>query len=260
MMSSPVSYDFAGKTVFITGAGSGIGRAAALTFAAAGAAVAVVDVSSSAASETVKQVESAGGRARAMVCDVTQDDQVASAVRETVSALGGLDFAFNNAGIEQGVVPLTEVTEDLFDRLFAINVKGVYLCMKHQIPVMTKRGGGVIINTASTAGVLSIRNQGSYCATKYAVVALSKSTALEVAEHRIRINALCPGITDTPMIERVSGGTDEGRKRLIGQEPVGRFAKPDEMARAAMWLCSNDGAFVTGAALNIDGGQSAGIG
>ncbi|MBY5392858.1 glucose 1-dehydrogenase [Rhizobium leguminosarum] len=259
-MSNAQNYKFAGKTAFITGAGSGIGRATAFAFADAGANVAVVDINPTAAAETVKRIEESGGKATAIPCDVTNSDQVKAAVDRCVQAFGALNFAFNNAGIEQGVVPLTEVSEELFDRLFAINVKGVYLCMKHQIPVMDRSGGGVIINTASTAGVLSIRNQGSYCATKYAVVALSKSTALEVAGAKIRINALCPGITDTPMIERVSGGTPEGRTRLIGQEPVGRFARPEEMARATMWLCSDDGAFITGAALNIDGGQSAGIG
>jgi NAD(P)-dependent dehydrogenase (short-subunit alcohol dehydrogenase family) len=258
-MSNGQNYKFGGKTVFITGAGSGIGRATSLAFAGAGAKVAVVDINPHAAAETVSQVEATGGKAIAITCDVTNSDQVKAAVDRTVSELGSLDFAFNNAGIEQGVIPLTEVPEDLFDRLFAINVKGVYLCMKHQIPVMAKNGGGVIINTSSTAGVLSIQNQGSYCATKYAVVALSKSTALEVASKKIRINALCPGITDTPMIERVSGGTEQGRTRLMGQEPVGRFARPDEMARATMWLCSDDGSFITGAAINVDGGQSAGI-
>jgi NAD(P)-dependent dehydrogenase (short-subunit alcohol dehydrogenase family) len=259
-VSNAQNYRFAGKAIFITGAGSGIGRATALAFANAGAKVAAVDIRYSAAAETVEQIKVAGGRAEVIECDVTKSDQVKAAVDKTVETFGTLDFAFNNAGIEQGVVPLTEVSEDLFDRLFAINVKGVYLCMKYQIPVMAKNGGGVIVNTSSTAGVLSIRNQGSYCATKYAVVALSKSTALEFASQNIRINALCPGITDTPMIERVSGGTEAGRTRLIGQEPVGRFARPEEMARATMWLCSDDAAFITGAALNVDGGQSAGIG
>jgi NAD(P)-dependent dehydrogenase (short-subunit alcohol dehydrogenase family) len=258
-VSNGQNYRFAGKTIFITGAGSGIGRATSLAFAAAGAKVAIVDVNPHAAAETVRQVEATGAKAVAITCDVTKSNEVKAAVDRTVSDFGSLDFAFNNAGIEQGVIPLTDVPEDLFDRLFAINVKGVYLCMKHQIPVMAERGGGVIINTSSTAGVLSIRNQGSYCATKYAVVALSKSTALEFASKNIRINALCPGITDTPMIERVSGGTEQGRSRLMGQEPVGRFARPEEMARATMWLCSDDGAFITGAAINVDGGQSAGI-
>lgn len=259
-MSNAQSYRFQGKTVFITGAGSGIGRSTSLAFAKAGAKVAAVDINVSAAEETAKLMKDEGGSALAIRCDVTRADQVEAAVKKTVADLGSLDFAFNNAGIEQGVVPLTEVSEELFDRLFAINVRGVYLCMKYQIPVMAERGGGVIVNTSSTAGVLSIRNQGAYCATKYAVVALSKSTALEFASQNIRINALCPGITDTPMIERVSGGTEQGRTRLIGQEPVGRFARPEEMARACMWLCSDDGAFITGAALNVDGGQSAGIG
>ena len=145
----------------------------------------------------------------------------------------------------------TEVEDDLFDRLFDINVKGVFNCMKHEIPAMVKQGGGRIVNTSSTAGVLSIRNQGSYRATKYAVVALSKSTALEFAADKVLINALCPGITDTPMIERVSGGTEEGHARLRAQEPVGRYAKPQEMARTCLWLCSADSAFITGAALNM---------
>jgi NAD(P)-dependent dehydrogenase (short-subunit alcohol dehydrogenase family) len=259
-MTKVPNYDFIGKSVFITGAGSGIGHATALAFARAGAKVAVVDISLAAAEETVKRIKAASGEAVAIKCDVTKSAQVGAAVAKTVEAFGSLDCAFNNAGIEQGVVPLTEVSEELFDRLFDINVKGVYLCMKHQLPVMVKQGGGVIVNTSSTAGVLSIRNQGSYCATKYAVVALSKSTALEFAAQKVRVNALCPGITDTPMIARVSGGTPEGHARLAAQEPIGRYAQPEEMARACMWLCSDDSAFVTGAVLNIDGGQSAGIG
>lgn len=254
------NYDFSGKSVFITGAGSGIGRTTALAFAQAGAMVSVIDMNKSAAQETVRQIEDAGGTAIAIKCDVTKSAEVKAAVDQTVSSFGSLDCAFNNAGIEQGVYPLTDVTEDLFDKLFDVNVKGVYLCMKHQIPVMEKQGGGTIVNTSSTAGVLSIRNQGAYCATKYAVVALSKSTALEVAAQNVRINALCPGITDTPMIERVSGGTEEGHAQLVAQEPVGRYARPEEMARACMWLSSDDSAFVVGAAINIDGGQSAGIG
>jgi NAD(P)-dependent dehydrogenase (short-subunit alcohol dehydrogenase family) len=258
-LSDSQNYRFAGKVIFLTGAGSGIGRATALAFASAGAKVAAVDINEESAAETVRQIEGGGGTAIAIRCDVTSSDQVERAVNHTTDTLGGLNFAFNNAGIEQPVVPLPEVSEELFDRLFDINVKGVYLCMKHQIPVMVRNGGGVIINTSSTAGVLSIRNQGSYCATKYAVVALSKSTALEFAGDGVRINALCPGITDTPMIARVSGGTTEGKTRLMSQEPVGRFARPDEMARTTMWLCSEDAAFVTGAAINIDGGQSAGI-
>jgi NAD(P)-dependent dehydrogenase (short-subunit alcohol dehydrogenase family) len=259
-MSKGHSYDFSGKTAFITGAGSGIGRAAALEFSRAGAKVACIDINLGPAEETVSMIKDVGGEALAIRCDVTKSDHVKAAVGRTVADLGSLDYAFNNAGIEQPVVPLTEVEDELFDRLFDINVKGVFNCMKHQIPVMVKQGGGRIVNTSSTAGVLSIRNQGSYCATKYAVVALSKSTALEFAEHKVLINALCPGITDTPMIERVSGGTEEGHARLRAQEPVGRYARAEEMARACMWLCSVDSAFITGAALNIDGGQSAGIG
>jgi NAD(P)-dependent dehydrogenase (short-subunit alcohol dehydrogenase family) len=259
-VSSGQDYKFGGKAVFITGAGSGIGQATALAFARAGAKVAAVDINATAAESTVEQIKAEGGQAIAIKCDVTKEADVKAAIDRTVAELGSLDCAFNNAGIEQGVIPLTEVSEDLFDRLFAVNVKGVYLCMKHQIPVMEAQGGGTIVNTASTAGVLSIRNQGSYCATKYAVVALSKSTALETASKNVRINALCPGITDTPMIERVSGGTKEGHARLRAQEPVGRYASANEMARACMWLSSDDSAFVVGAAINIDGGQSAGIG
>ncbi|WP_226553874.1 glucose 1-dehydrogenase [Celeribacter naphthalenivorans] len=259
-MNTGQNYDFSGKTVFITGGGSGIGRATTLEFAKAGGKIAVVDINEDAAKETVKMVKDAGGEAIAIKCNVTDSADVKAAIDATVAAFGSLDCAFNNAGIEQPVQPLTDVAEDLFDRLFDINVKGVYLCMKHQIPVMEKQGGGVIVNTSSTAGVLSIRNQGSYCASKYAVVALSKSTALEVIENNVRINALCPGVTDTPMIERVSGGTAEGTARLVAQEPVGRYARPEEMARACMWLCSDDSAFVVGAAINFDGGQSAGIG
>ena len=258
-MSVSPKYDFSGKVAFVTGAGSGIGRATAIAFANAGASVAAVDVNEAALNETVAQIAAAGGKAAAIIADVTKGDQVEAAVAQTVSTFGRLDAAHNNAGVEQPGMPLHEVSEELYDRILGINTRGVFLCMKYQIPAMMKNGGGAIVNTGSTAGILSFQDQAAYTASKYGVVALTKCAAMEYASAGIRINSLCPGITDTPMIPRAWGGDKETTARLVAQQPLGRFATPEEMAGGVLWLCSEGAGFVTGTVLSIDGGQSAGI-
>lgn len=250
---------FAGKVAFVTGAGSGIGRATALAFAQEGAKVALVDISDKGMKETADQIAALGGVSVSIRCDVTKGDEVKAAIDQTVATLGGLDAAFNNAGIEQPTTNLADIDDALFDRVIAVNLKSVFLCMKHEIDHMLKSGGGTIVNTSSGAGVLAIRGQSSYCAAKFGVVAMTKTAALETAAHQIRVNAVCPGITDTPMIARYTGGTEEGRARIIKQEPVGRMARADEIAEAVLWLASGDSDFVTGHAMVVDGGQTAGI-
>jgi NAD(P)-dependent dehydrogenase (short-subunit alcohol dehydrogenase family) len=256
-MTANQNGSYAGKVAFVTGAANGIGRAAALAFACEGASVVVADVSEQGNQETARLVEEAGGRALAIRCDVSLAEDVKVALEKTVETFGRLDVAFNNAGVEQPIIAAADLTEEQWDRIVGIDLRGVFLCMKHQIPLMLKQGGGAIVNTSSGAGVKGFAGQAAYCAAKFGIVGLTKAAALDYGKANIRINAVCPGIIETPMMDRFSGGTPEGRARVIAQEPVGRMGKPDEIAAAVLWLCSDAAAFVTGHALVVDGGQTA---
>lgn len=247
---------FAGKVAFVTGAANGIGRAAALAFAREGVGVVVADVSEQGNQETARMIEKEGGRAFAVTCDVSRVEDVKSALNWTIKAFGRLDFAFNNAGIEYTIQPAAQVTEEEWDRIMNIDLRGVFLCMKHEIPFMLKQGGGAIVNTSSGAGVKGFKGGAAYCAAKFGVVGLTKAAALDYASQNIRINAVCPGIIDTPMMDRFSGGTHEGRQAVIAQEPVGRMGTPEEIAATVVWLCSDAASFVVGHAMVIDGGQT----
>jgi NAD(P)-dependent dehydrogenase (short-subunit alcohol dehydrogenase family) len=247
---------FTGKVAFVTGAANGIGRAAALAFARECASVAVADISAQGIQETVRMIEELGGRALAVRCDVTRSEDVKATLDKTVETFGRLDFAFNNAGAEQPVTAAADLTEAEWDRIVAVNLRGVFLCMKHEIPLMLRQGGGAIVNTSSGAGVKGFKGQAAYSAAKHGVVGLTKSAALDYAPQNIRINAVCPGIIDTPMMDRFTGGTTQGRERVIGQEPIGRMGKPEEIADAVVWLCSDAAGFVVGHAMVVDGGQT----
>jgi NAD(P)-dependent dehydrogenase (short-subunit alcohol dehydrogenase family) len=255
-MAVNMNASFKGKAAFVTGAGSGIGRAAALAFAREGASVVVADISEQSNQETARMIEELGTHALAVRCDVTRTEDVKAALDKVVEAFGRLDCAFNNAGSEQPITATADLTEQEWDRIVNINLRGVFLCMKFEIPLMLRNGGGAIVNTSSGAGVKGFKGQAAYCAAKFGVIGLTKSAALDYAAQNIRINAVCPGIIETSMMDRFTGGTAEGRERVIAQEPVGRMGKPDEIAAAVVWLCSDPAAFMIGHALVVDGGQT----
>src|SRR3954454_24419573 len=250
--------NFAGKGAFGTGAASGIGRAAALAFAREGASVAVADVSEPGNRETARMIEGLGGRAVAVRCDVTRAEDVKAALATTAEAFGRLDFAFNNAGIEpRKPAPTADYEEQEWDRILDINLRGVFLCMKHEIPLILKHGGGgAIVNTSSGAGIIGIKGSPAYTAAKHGVIGLTKAAALDYAGQNLRVNAICPGYIDTPMMGRFTGGTAEGRAKVIAEEPAGRMGKPEEIAAGVIWLCSEGAAFMIGHAMVIDGGQT----
>lgn len=247
---------FAGKVAFVTGAANGIGRAAAQAFAREGANVVLADLSEEGIQETARLVENAGRKALAIKCDVSRADDIRAALDKMVETFGRLDFAFNNAGVEQPVTPAADLTEEEWDRIVDVNLRGIFLCMKHEIPLMLRQGGGAIVNTGSGAAVKGIAGQAAYCAAKFGMIGLTKAAALDYAKAKIRVNAVCPGYVDTPMMQRFTGGTSEGRQKVIDNVPAGRPATPEEIAAAVVWLCSDAAAYVIGHAMVIDGGQT----
>ena len=249
---------FDGKTAFVTGATSGIGRATALAFAEQGANVTVADISADRCRETAQMIEQRGGHALALTCDVTKADDVRVALQRTVDAFGRLDVAFNNAGIEQVITPAAEIAEEDWIRTIDVNLRGIFLCMKYEIPLMWATGGGAIVNTSSGAGVMGIAGQAAYAASKHGVIGLTKSAALDYAAAGVRINAVCPGIIDTPMMQRFSGGTEEGRQRVIDQEPIGRTGRPRRSPRQSVAGVGSGRVHHWRRRSVVDGGQTVG--
>ena len=246
-----------GKVALITGAGSGIGRASALAFAREGAKVAVADIVVEGGEETVRMVKEAGGEAFFIRVDVSNAADVEAMVNTVVDTYGRIDCAYNNAGIEGRLASTDEYPEDVFDKVIDINLTGVWLCMKYELPHMLKQGGGAIVNTASGAGLIGVSGMSAYVASKHGVVGLTKTAALEYAKSGIRVNAVCPGLIQTPMVERITAEQPQLGEALVAAEPVGRTGKPEEIAESVVWLSSDAASFVTGHAMSVDGGYVA---
>jgi NAD(P)-dependent dehydrogenase (short-subunit alcohol dehydrogenase family) len=242
-----------GKVALVTGAASGIGRASALALAQAGASVVVADVDAEGGEESVALVERAGGTALFCRTDVSQADDVEGLVAMAAERFGRLDIAHNNAGILGKPALTAEYPEEEFDRLLAINLKGVWLCMRYEIPKMLEQGGGAIVNTASSAGLVAMPALPAYVASKHGVAGLTKAAALDYAKSGIRVNAVCPGFIDTPLVQR-AGATQAGADKYV---PTGRIGRPEEVAEAVLWLCSDAASYVTGALLSVDGAMVA---
>jgi NAD(P)-dependent dehydrogenase (short-subunit alcohol dehydrogenase family) len=244
---------FAGRSALITGGGSGIGRASALALAGEGALVTVAGRTAETLQETVRQIEAHGGSARYVVADITDESQVEMAVRAATDGIGRLDLALNNAGYDGEYQLTTDYSTEMLDHMIALNVRGVFLSMKYELQHMVAQGAGAIVNMSSGAALVGVPGFSGYTATKAAEIAMTKSSALEAAPHGIRINAVCPGLVDTPMIATLD---DQQRKSLADAHPLGRIARADEIADAVVWLCSDKASFVTGIALPVDGGYS----
>lgn len=247
----------ASKVALITGAGSGMGRAGALLFAVEGAKVAVADIDRRAAELTAREIEAAGGKAIALGADVSKKEDAQAMVAATIAKLGVPDIVYNNAGIEGESAFLAQMTEEAFDRVIAVNLRGVWLGMKYALPHMAAKGRGSIINTASIAGMVAMRGAAAYCAAKAGVIALTRVAALEYGRYNIRVNCICPGTIDTPMMRRVHGGKVPPQALGPSAAVLGRAAEPEEIAKMALFLASDDASFATGAPFVVDGGWTA---
>lgn len=244
---------FTDKVVLVTGGTSGIGRATALAFAQEGANVVVVGRRETEGKETVALLKQTGGHGLFVQADVSVEEQIAFAVARTIEVFGGLHFAFNNAGVFPPTASITETPTDAIDLTLSVNVRGIALCMKHEIPAILKFGGGSIVNTASFLGIKALPGSAIYNASKFAVIGLTRSAAVEFASQGVRINAVCPGVIDTPMNEEMRA-EENGRNFLNGLQPMKRTGRPEEIAAAVLYLCSPGAGFITGTTLSVDGG------
>jgi len=252
-----MSMTFSGQVALVTGAAAGIGRATAQAFASEGLKVVVADLDAAGGESTVESIRAAGGEAIFVLCNVTRDADVQQLMTRTIEEYGRLDYAFNNAGIEIEQGRLSEGSEAEFDTIMGVNVKGVWLCMKYQLPLMLAQGGGAIVNTASVAGLGAAPKMSIYSASKHAVIGLTKSAAIEYAKKKIRVNAVCPAVIDTDMFRRAHEADPRKAEFAAAMHPVGRIGKVEEIASAVLYLCSDGAAFTTGHALAVDGGATA---
>ena len=248
---------FRDKVALVTGGSSGIGRATSLAFAREGARVAIADLEPHGAAETARMIEDAGGLATVFELDVTKAEEVASLIDRVVQTYGRLDCAFNNAGIGGEVAKTADYPEEEWDRILNVNLKSVWLCMKYEIPVMEKQGSGAIVNTASIYGLAGAAGYIAYNAAKHGVVGITRTAALEYATAGIRINAVCPGYIRTPMTQPGIDANPELERKMVSQTPMARLGRPEEIAGAVVWLCSDAASFVTGHTMTPDGGYMA---
>ena len=245
---------FKGKVAIVTGAGEGMGFSTARAFADAGASVVLVDVQEDVVRSSAETLSNAGLLAMAFPCDVSKDEQVAAMVKKTVDTYGRLDAAYNNAGIQTPQVPVADMSYEDYDRTMAVNLRGIFTCMKYQIPAMLKNGAGAIVNCSSQGGLTGFPGQAAYIASKHGVIGLTRTAALDYAQKGVRVNAVCPGVIHTPMADRLIGGNKEVEAAITEMVPMGRMGTGDEIASAVLWLCSPGASFVTGHALVVDGG------
>lgn len=250
-------YDFSGQVALVTGASSGMGLATAQAFAASGAAVVLADINQPALQAATDALTTAGHKAIGVLTDVSDEEQVSAMVARTVSEFGRLDMAFNNAGIQVDPSDAADEPAQNYDRVTLVNQRGVWACMKHELKQMRAQGSGAIVNCSSLGGLVGLPGRAAYHGSKHAVIGMTKSAAMEYAPRGIRINAVCPGVIETPMVADMLVGQAEAMEAIMREQPIGRLGTSDEMAQAVLWLCSPGASFVVGVALPVDGGFTA---
>jgi len=254
-MNNP-TYDFENQVALVTGAASGMGLATARAFAEAGASVVLADIDGNAAERAAKELTAAGHQAVGVACDVTDEQQAAAMVERAVATFGRLDMAFNNAGIQVPPSDAADETAENFDRVNGVNLRGVWAAQKHELRQMRAQGSGAIVNCSSLGGLVGLPERAAYHASKHGVIGLTKSAAVEYAPRGIRVNAVCPGVIDTPMVSDMLEGQSGAMAEIMRQQPIGRLGRAEEIAAAVLWLCSPAASFIVGVALPVDGGYT----
>src|SRR6267154_5351985 len=251
-----MNISFENKVALVTGAGAGLGLATAKAFAQSGASVALADANENSVRSAAEELSAHGHKALAIQCDVADDAQVESMIEQTVAAFGRLDAAYNNAGVQNVVAEAAEATREDFDRVIAINLRGVWSCMKFELRQMLKQGSGAVVNCSSIGGLVGGAKRGTYQASKHGVLGLTKSAALDYAARGIRINAICPGIIHTSMLDNMMATQADALNAMLKDVPIGRLGRPEEIASAVLWLCSSEASVIVGHALSVDGGYT----